>query len=230
MTFSRRVYPAGLIGNDDPVVGDEDNNPYAANVVNVGFVKFTPPVGKMGQVDDPKVALGDNGGNADDTVEFRFQFKEFCRIEIDRKWYRLSDDVPWRIHQRFKKIGDAAILTGPDGICHTQAQDDDTQRVNVGKGWPKAECIAAGADLLIQSAKAADDDYVVEPVVVTSGADGIGDTRDPRRRPEPVSAGRRQAPLCGYSDAHPQQPAAEAAVPKATEGREAGRRSRRRLG
>lgn len=42
-------------------------------------------------------------------IELRAQFREFCRLEIGKKWYLISDQKPWRLHGKLKKIWDPAI-------------------------------------------------------------------------------------------------------------------------
>jgi len=45
-------------------------------------------------------AKGANG----DTVEWRLHFIEFTRLELNGTWYRISDDFPWRLHIKMKKV------------------------------------------------------------------------------------------------------------------------------
>jgi hypothetical protein len=80
-----------VVGNDDTTVDDpETNDPYAN-------------MGKLTGTDDPLYApLHEEGANGD-TLEIRFHCREFTRLEINGKWYRISDDFLWRAHFKFIK-------------------------------------------------------------------------------------------------------------------------------
>jgi hypothetical protein len=84
-----------LVGNDDAGHGDEDNNPYTA-----------PDTGKLVGMDTPNRIMTHDKGANDDTVEWRLHFIEFTRLDIGGKWYRISDDFPWRLHIKMKKVAD----------------------------------------------------------------------------------------------------------------------------
>lgn len=36
-------------------------------------------------------------------IEFRAQYREFCRLEIGKKWYVISGYLEWRFHSKLKK-------------------------------------------------------------------------------------------------------------------------------
>lgn len=90
VTRARDVF---LVGNDDAGTGDEDNNPYTA-----------PHVGELWGIDRPARSLAHTAGADGNTVEWRLHFKEFARLEINRKWYLISDEFPWRVHLKMKKV------------------------------------------------------------------------------------------------------------------------------
>jgi hypothetical protein len=87
-------YPGNDVeGNDDRTVGDEMNDPYAANS------------GIVTGVDSPALPIADRGGKDGDVFEWRLHFREFVRVELDGKWHRVSDFFPWRIHLKYVKSG-----------------------------------------------------------------------------------------------------------------------------
>jgi hypothetical protein len=81
-----------VAGNDDAGVGDEDNDPYSA-----------PHVGKLWGIDTPTRGVLHSAGANGNTVEWRLHFMEFARLEINGKWYLISDYFPWRVHYKLKK-------------------------------------------------------------------------------------------------------------------------------
>lgn len=82
-----------VAGNDDAGVGDENNDPYTA-----------PNIGKLLGTDTPSRGILHTSGKDGDTVEYRIHFLEFTRLEINGKWYLISDYFPWRVHYKFKKV------------------------------------------------------------------------------------------------------------------------------
>jgi hypothetical protein len=101
-SIMKESYPTNtLYGNDDS--GGQPNeytNPYNNS-------------GKLGDYDRPLI----HGPNHDrpatgSTYEMRWQFREFSRLEINGKWYRVSDWFLWRLHMKAtKKPG---ITVDPD--------------------------------------------------------------------------------------------------------------------
>jgi hypothetical protein len=91
-------------GNDDVHVGDEDNNPYPNRDGTVrnrpGGPVFNPAY--LWSSDRPRLELQNSWGATGDTVERRLHFREFTRIELAGKWFRVSDFFPWRFHIRFR--------------------------------------------------------------------------------------------------------------------------------
>lgn len=63
-----------------------------------------------------------NVGNVGDAVEIRFHFRSFARLEIAGKWFKISDDDPWRVHLKLRKASEAA-----DGINHNGDDDMNDQ-------------------------------------------------------------------------------------------------------
>jgi hypothetical protein len=78
-----------VVGNDDTGNTDEANDPYADG-------------GKLIGVDYPSRGPLNKEGKNGDTFELRLNFAEFTRLEINKKWYRISDDFQWRITFKFK--------------------------------------------------------------------------------------------------------------------------------
>jgi hypothetical protein len=105
-------YPGNdVIGNDDAGTGDECNgacnNPYQE-----------PWVGLLTGYDKPSSlmqhATGDNG----DTMEVRYHFGEFARLQIGNEWCRISDFTTWKVHFRHKKVGNVWIDNGTFGAAN----------------------------------------------------------------------------------------------------------------
>jgi len=91
-----------IVGNDDAGTGDpEDNDPYT-----------DPNKGKLTGTDQPTRVMPHTAGKDGDTVEWRLHFLEFTRLEIGGKWFRISDDFPWRTHLKMKKVAGKWIDNG----------------------------------------------------------------------------------------------------------------------
>jgi len=88
-------YPADPVkGNDDVGVNDEVNTPTQGQIISWDNPRLPP--------------VRDDGGQVGDTIEIRMQFQEFARLEIEGKWYVVSDPVPWRHHVKLIKADEAA--------------------------------------------------------------------------------------------------------------------------
>jgi len=87
-------YPENpLEGNDNSSEFSKDTNPYEA-----------PSIGLLLDRDGPNQPFVLNKSpNLGDTIQFHMQFKEFCRLELGRKWYLISAHMPWRLDARLKK-------------------------------------------------------------------------------------------------------------------------------
>lgn len=83
-----------VAGNDDAGVGDEDNDPYTS-----------PHPRILWGIDTPSRYINHTAGANGNTVEWRLHFLEFTRLEINRKWYLISNYFPWRVHYKVKKEG-----------------------------------------------------------------------------------------------------------------------------
>jgi Calx-beta domain len=94
-----------VVGNDDAGTDDETNDPYANK-------------GVLNGMDGPTRSPLNTEGAAGDTFEIRLNFAEFTRVEINKKWYRISDDYKWNINFKFKntagKWGDDGTSTALD--------------------------------------------------------------------------------------------------------------------
>ncbi|MFD0895845.1 hypothetical protein KBB96_07850 [Luteolibacter ambystomatis] len=83
---------SSIEGNDDSNPDDEFNNPYDEN-----------GVGRLASSDNPTHLMMNTTGAVGDVFEMRDHFKEFVRLEIAKKWYRVSDPLEWRVHFKMKK-------------------------------------------------------------------------------------------------------------------------------
>jgi hypothetical protein len=110
-------------GNDDIHVGDEDNNPYpnpdgtarrrpGGPVVNPAYVWSS---------DRPRLELEHAWGESGSTVERRLHFREFTRLELGGKWFRVSDFFLWRFHVKFRH--NATRWQNDNSV--TEANNDD---------------------------------------------------------------------------------------------------------
>lgn len=125
-------YPGNAIeGNDDAGTGDENNDPYNA-----------PGKGKLISTDRPTRGVKHSAGALNDTIEVRLHFKEFTRLEINKKWYSISDPYLWRIHFKMKKVNilESAVnvdLNGDGDKNDTVAgwRDDGTFKDTTNNGW-----------------------------------------------------------------------------------------------
>jgi hypothetical protein len=94
-------------GNDDIHVGDEDNDPYpnrdGTRRRRPGAAMFCPAY--LWSCDRPSLELQNAWGADGATVERRLHFREFTRVELGGKWYRVSDFFPWRFHIRLRHAG-----------------------------------------------------------------------------------------------------------------------------
>lgn len=99
-------YPSdSALGNDDTSTTNdlEINDPYTS-------------LGQIFANDIAYASMRHSTGSDGDTFERRMQFIEFLRLNLGGSWFRVSDDHPWRIHFRFKRLGgtwsdDATELT-----------------------------------------------------------------------------------------------------------------------
>jgi hypothetical protein len=81
-----------LIGNDDALGSpDSATNPYSNG-------------GNLQSFDRPTRTLTFVGGNTGATYVNASSFQEFARLEINGKWYLISEVDPWTVNFRFTKI------------------------------------------------------------------------------------------------------------------------------
>ncbi|MDD5486485.1 MAG: hypothetical protein PHW65_02900 [Dehalococcoidales bacterium] len=85
-----------VVGNDDIDIVSEDNNPYA-----------DPAKRKLTDYDCPAATPLHSIGSVNDTFEIRFHAREFSRLQLVDKWYKISDYLLWKIHWKFKKASEA---------------------------------------------------------------------------------------------------------------------------
>lgn len=95
-------FPASaVIGNDDPLAGDEDNNPYAVST----RADREHDIGEIASADGPTLKISDAGGQEGYTYEEDDSFKEFARLEIGHTWYVVSDPFLWHATLKAKFQG-----------------------------------------------------------------------------------------------------------------------------
>ncbi len=70
-----------------------------------------------------------------------------------------------------------AITTGPDGICESAATTEDVQKIPVGRGEPRSVAITPGDDGTLESVAKGDDEKPENNEFITTGLDGICDSR-----------------------------------------------------
>ncbi|MCI0566739.1 MAG: hypothetical protein L0Z52_00935, partial [Acidobacteria bacterium] len=81
-------------GNDDASIDGEENVPTSS--------------GQLRAIDQPGgYFLRDAGGSVGDTVEMRWHFGEFLRLELEGVWTRVSDFLDWRLHTKLRKADEA---------------------------------------------------------------------------------------------------------------------------
>lgn len=96
--ITRLNYPSSnIVGNDDLLVGDEDNDPYTA-----------PGFKQLIGYDGPNVRFPYGFGAVGNTFERHLQFREYARVELDGNWYKISDFELWRFDMRVIKASEAA--------------------------------------------------------------------------------------------------------------------------
>lgn len=107
--------PAEGMSNDDQNEESQANNPYSD--AESGFqipdptqqnvrVTVKPAIGKLGSCDVPKMpAIRLQAGAEGEEVGWTASFQEFVRLEINRKWYRVSAYKNWTYQSLFKKVG-----------------------------------------------------------------------------------------------------------------------------
>jgi PKD repeat protein len=162
------TYPGdeeGPLGNDDTGV-EAPHDPYASG-------------GKLNSSDKPTSFMVDSVGQNGDSFELRFQYREFVRIELGRKWYRCSDFKLWRAHHRFSKKANAWIGTGVNGICDSDVDEKNDQVAwspTKGRGEPFQMAIVD------PSVKPTGDDKEGTALgirIINTGPNGICETQDP---------------------------------------------------
>jgi hypothetical protein len=88
LNWPREVGGEDVVGNDNTNTGTETNDPYANG-------------GTLTDWDTPLMTLYNTEGANGNTVEKHANWAEFTRLEINKKWYRISDDFPWRVTWKF---------------------------------------------------------------------------------------------------------------------------------
>lgn len=97
-------YPRDEVEGNDEKPGN-DISPYGGSQYGVLFDDDPPTFG----------VLYSAGGNLGETAEFRSQFREFVRLNIGERWYKVSDYAYARYHAKFKKISEVQEGKDVDG-------------------------------------------------------------------------------------------------------------------
>jgi hypothetical protein len=92
---------SAVIGNDDPKVLGEENNPYDPyRSAQNEFIEHD--IGELASFDTPSLALPNSGGQEGFTFEEEDLFQEFARLQIGSNWYVISDPLPWKMIMKIK--------------------------------------------------------------------------------------------------------------------------------
>ncbi len=102
-----------LIGNDDAGTGDENNTPTSSGNIQSG--------------DRPQRGFDRRGGDVGDTYDNDTSFEEFARLEINGKWYLISDPENWGVHFKFIKKATTESMLGRDVNGDGDQFDDITE-------------------------------------------------------------------------------------------------------
>lgn len=87
-------FPANpLIGNDDPFVAPNENNPYE---LYEGGPKHHA-VGQLTTYDMPSIYMPDGGESPNTYIKQSFLAQDFVRLQIGTAWYVVSDPVKWKV-------------------------------------------------------------------------------------------------------------------------------------
>jgi hypothetical protein len=109
------------LGNDDFETETEHNDPY----IPAG----QHGIGHLFSQDGPGFPVLEPNGNVGSTAEWRLHFKEFSRLQIGKKWFRVSEQELWRLHFKFEKIN--SQQHGPTWIVAPDPPDHDFDN----SGW-----------------------------------------------------------------------------------------------
>lgn len=93
-------------GNDDLGAEDEDNNPYSGVELQPSTTIRTP-LGQLASFDHPVAPVWIKAaGTGGERLEWRLNFREFVRLQIGNKWYRISDfiDGEWKHIAKVRKV------------------------------------------------------------------------------------------------------------------------------
>ena len=102
-------YPSSpLIGNDDSNTVGEVNDPYFGDQLPDGNPNQFAVRGDLFSIDQPQFpVIAHQAGINGDKIDWHIQFREFVRVQIGTKWYRISsdDDGLWRHRAILEKRG-----------------------------------------------------------------------------------------------------------------------------
>jgi hypothetical protein len=103
-------YPANPVEGNDDTKRNEDSNPYDQRDPQLGVVPGLGEKGTLRSADHPSLELSDTNpifppGFEEEgyTIRMHWQFREFVRVQLGKKWYRCSDFKPWRYYANIKR-------------------------------------------------------------------------------------------------------------------------------
>jgi hypothetical protein len=70
---------------------------------------YDDTLGKLVDDDAPGTFVKTSAGAVGNTLEVRYQFGAFTRLQIGKKWYRISDRKAWRYHGKLKKVNEQTV-------------------------------------------------------------------------------------------------------------------------
>jgi len=94
----------------DPLEGNDttqDGKNKKCDIYNITGDKFSSgTIGQMTDKDTPELPwVQDSSGSLGDTITYNTQWLEFARLEINGKWYLVSDKMPNRLNASLKRGG-----------------------------------------------------------------------------------------------------------------------------
>jgi len=98
-------------GNDDWSPDEDSGNPYEA-FTSVGTPEDSHAIGELTSTDRPSSSISDSGFAINETFEEKDSFREFARLNIGTKWYRISDFVNWHFTLKVKNENGTLINNG----------------------------------------------------------------------------------------------------------------------
>jgi Domain of unknown function (DUF4157) len=100
--FSPHPFPGdNAVGNDDVGTGDEKDDPFVAG--NIPLNGRAVANGFIGSTDVPSINIPHALGAVGDTIDIRFNLREFARLDYHLTWWLISNRLPWFVHFLLQK-------------------------------------------------------------------------------------------------------------------------------